>query len=133
MIIRQGKRSLPLPNTYTSSCSIVSHLLHMLYYQRCESMILKTGVKSKFVLWQLPYYNWLKKNDKKIHLFEVLVFWKRTVIVDLKKFSSNTIFRWYTFREFYIVKFSYFSERPNKVKERLWNIFDWPLCWWYWK
>ena len=48
---------------------------------------------------------WLKKKDKNIHFF-----WKRTVIVNLKQFSSNTIFRWYTFGKFYIIKFNYFSE-----------------------
>ena len=29
--------------------------------------------------------------------------------------------------KFYMVKFSYFSGRPNKVIE-VWNIFDWPQC-----
>ena len=46
---------------------------------------------------------------------------------NLKKFSLNTIFRWYTFGTFCIVKFNYFSGRPNKVKEKFWNIFDWTL------
>ena len=58
------------------------------------------------------------KNNKKIHVFEVLIFWKCTVTVILKKFSSNTIFIWYTSEKFYIVQFTSFSERPNKVKER---------------
>ena len=36
---------------------------------------------------------WLnEKNDTKIHVFEILIFWKRTASVSLKKFSSNTIF-----------------------------------------
>ena len=61
-------------------------------------MILKMWVKSKFVLWQPRYYNLLtEKKHKKIHDF------------DLKKFSSNNIFRWYTFGKFYIVKFNYFK------------------------
>ena len=73
-------------------------LIHLQYYQRCEPMILKMWVKSKFVLWQPRYYNLLtEKKDKKIHDF------------DLKKFSSNKkAFRWYTFGKFYIVKFNYF-------------------------
>ena len=58
-------------------------------------------------------------------------FWKHAVTVSLKKPFSNTLFRWYTFGKFYLVKFSYFSGRPNKMKERFWNIFDWPLCGWY--
>ena len=63
-----------------------------------------------------------------LHVFEVLIFfWKLTVTVNPNKFSSNTIFRWYTFGKFYIVKFNYFSERPNTVKERFWNIFDWKI------
>ena len=53
---------------------------------------------------------------KKIHVFEVRTFWRRTVTVNLKKFSRNTIFSWYIFCEFYIVKFNYFSSRPNKMK-----------------
>ena len=32
-----------------------------------------------------------KKNKKKIYISEVLIFWKRTVTVNLKKFSLNTI------------------------------------------
>ena len=59
-----------------------------------------------------------EKKDKKIHAFEVLIFFgKRTVTVSLKKFTSITIFRWYTFGKFDVVKFSYFSGRPNKMKE----------------
>ena len=42
-----------------------------------------------------------EKKDKKIHAFEVLIFFgKRTVTVSLKKFTSITIFRWYTFGKF---------------------------------
>ena len=68
---------------------------------------------------------WLKK---KISCFwSTHFFWKGTVTVSLRKLSSNAIFRWYTFRKFYIVKFIYFSERPNTVKERFWNTFDWKI------
>ena len=31
--------------------------------------------------------------------------------------------------KFYIAKFNYLIETPNKVKERFSNVFDWPLCW----
>ena len=43
-------------------------------------------------------------------------FWRCTVIVNLKKISRNTIFSSYIFGIFYIVKFKYFSRRPNKMK-----------------
>ena len=33
----------------------------------------------------------------------------RTVTVNLKKSSSKTIYRWYTFGKLYIIKFNYFS------------------------
>ena len=42
---------------------------------------------------------------------------------NLEKFSSNTIFRWYTLATFYIVKFNYFSERPNKGKRKFLKYF----------
>ena len=75
--------------------STLGLLLHLQYYQRCESIILKMWVKSKFALWQPRYYNLLTvKNNKKIHVFEVLIFfifWKLTGTVSLKKFASNTI------------------------------------------
>ena len=64
-----------IPYTYTLSKSIVGILLHLQYYQRCEPIILKTWVKSKFVFSQPRYYNLLtEKNNKKMHVFEVLVF-----------------------------------------------------------
>ena len=86
-------------------------------------MIFKMWVKSKFVLWK-PRYNHLfaEKKGKKLYVSETLIFWKHTVPVNLKKFSSNTISRLYTWGKFYMVKLNYFSGRPNKVKERFWNI-----------
>ena len=38
-----------------------------------------------------------------------------TVTVNVKKFSSNTIFRWYAFGKFYIFKFNYFSGRCFEI------------------
>ena len=76
---------------------------------------------------------WLKNRIRKLTFLKYSFFWKCIGTVNLKKFSSNTIFTWYTFGKFYIVKFNYFSGRPNKVQEMFWNIFDWSLCWWYWK
>ena len=70
------------------------------------------------------------------HCFLVFVlffvfFGKRTIRVNLSKFSPNTIFRIYFVGIFHIVKFNDFNGRLNKVNKRCWNIFDWPLCWWY--
>ena len=122
--------------THTLSSNILGILLALLYLQynqKFDSMILKMWVKGKFVLWQPRYYNL-----KKIHIFEVLFFFfrKRTVTDKLKNFSSNTFFKWYTLENIYFVKlnyFNYFSRISNKVKEKFWNIFDWPLCRWHWK
>ena len=121
--------------TYTPSSSTVDLVLHLQYYQKSELMILKPWLKSKFVLWQPHYYKLLtEKRMRKCTFFEVLIFfWKRTATVNRKKLSSNTIFRLKNFGKFYTVKVNYFSERPNKVKERCWHIFDWPPCCWYWK
>ena len=44
------------------------------------------------------------------------VFWKDTVTFNLKKFCSNSTFRWYTFGRFYIKKFDYFSGKPKRWK-----------------
>ena len=118
--------------TYTKSSSNVGRLLHLQYYQRCEYTILKSGWKLIFFV-TTTLLQLTQKNSKKIHAFEVLIFWKRTVIVNPKRFTSSNILRRYTFGRFCNSKFNYFSERPNKVKERFRNIFDWPLCWGYWK
>ena len=67
-------------------------------------------MNSKFVLWKPSYYtfDW-KKSLRKFTFLKHSFFWKRTVTVNLKKLSSNTIFRWYTFGKFYNIKFNYFS------------------------
>ena len=101
---------------YTSSSSTMGILLHLQYYQN-KPMILKMWLKIKFVLWQPRYCKLLtRKIKRKFAFLNYSFFWKRTAIVNLKKFSSNTVFRLYTFRELYIVKFSYFSGKPNKVE-----------------
>ena len=105
-----------IPYIYTSSSSTVSLLLHLQYYQN-EPMILKMWLKIKFVLWQPRYCKLLtRKIKRKFTFLNYSFFWKRTAIVNLKKFSSNTVFRLYNFGEFYLVKFSYFSGKPNKVE-----------------
>ena len=115
-LLDRRKDLLLLAYTYIPSTSTVGLLLHLQHYQRCELMILKMWVKSKFVLCQPRYYNLLTEKYKEIHVLEVLSFERRTLAVNLKKFSRNTIFRWYIFGKFYFVKFNYFSRRPNKVK-----------------
>ena len=41
-------------------------------------------VKSKFVLWQPRYYILLtEKKDMKVHVLEILIFWKCTVILSI--------------------------------------------------
>ena len=130
-----GKDPLLLCCTYISSSNTSSLLLlHLQYHQRSESMVLKMSVKSKFVLWQPRCYNLLteKKGKENSRFWRTHFFGKRTVTV-LMKFSSNTIFRWYTFGKFYIVKFNYFRWRHSNVNQRFFNILDWPLSWWYWK
>ena len=110
----RGKDPLLFPNTYTPSSSTV----HLQYYQRCESLIFKIWGKQNLLCDNQIIKT--EKKDKKIHIFQVLSsFRKRTVIVNLKKFSSNTIFVTiiYTFGKFYVAKFNDFSERPNNVKE----------------
>ena len=60
-----------LPYTNLHSSGILGLLPHLQYYQKLEIM------KSKFASWQPLYYNLLtEKNDKKIHVFEVLFFSK---------------------------------------------------------
>ena len=51
-------------------------------------MILKMWVKSEFVLWKPRYYNLLtEKKDKKIHVFEIIILWKRTIILSVSRNS----------------------------------------------
>ena len=129
-----GKNPLLLLYTYSLSSSTMGLLLYLQYYQRCEPLIFEMWVQSKFFLLRPGYYNLLtEKRMRKFTFLKYSFFWKHTVTVNLKKIFSNTNFRWYTFSKLYILKFIYFSGRPNKLKEMFWNIFVWPLCWWYWK
>ena len=58
-------------------------------------------LKSTFVLGQPRYDNLLTgKKGNKIYVSETLIFLKHTVTVNLKKFSSKTIFRLYTWGKF---------------------------------
>ena len=128
-MLDRRKDPLLLPYTYTPSSSTVGLLLHLQYYQRCKSAFLKTwGNINVFRDNQVIIIYWLIKSIRKFTFLRYSFVWKHTATISLKKFSSNTIFSWYNFGRFYIVKFNYFSGRPNKVKEMFWNIFDWPLC-----
>ena len=55
----QGKDIRLLPYTYIPSIKTVGLLLNLQHYQRCETMVLKMWVKSKFVLCEPRYYNLL--------------------------------------------------------------------------
>ena len=74
----RGKDLFLLLYIYTLSSSTVGLLLRPQDYQRCEPMILKNCVKSKFVFCQTRFYNLLtEKKDTKIYIFEVLIFLKK--------------------------------------------------------
>ena len=69
-----------------------------------EPMILKMWVKvNLFCDNHVVITDW--KNDKKIQVYEVLIFWKRTVTVNLKKFFSNIIFRYLDIFRYMILYF----------------------------
>ena len=54
-------------------------------------MILKMWAKSKFVLCQPRYYNLLtEKNYKKIHVFEVLIFFEDVPLLSISRNSLQT-------------------------------------------
>ena len=68
-------------------------------------------MKSKFGLWQhIIITYWLKKRIKKLTFLKDSCFWKRTVTVNLNKFSSNAIFRWYNFGNFSLSNSTIFVE-----------------------
>ena len=128
-MLDRGKDPLLLPYNYIPFSSTVDLLLHLQYYQRCKSKIFRIwGNVNVFRDNQVIIIYWLIKRIGKLRFLRYSFFWKHTVTISLKKFSSNTIFSWFNFGKFYIAKLNYFSGRPNKVKETFRNIFDWPLC-----
>ena len=62
----------------------------------CKPMNLKVRVKSKFTSSLISYYKLLTEKGKRTYIFEVLFFLKHAVTVNLNKFSSDFIFKWYT-------------------------------------
>ena len=109
-MLDRGKDPLLLLYTYTPSSSTVGLLLHLQYYQRCKSAFLKIrGNINVFRDNQVIIIYWVIKSIRRFTLLRYSFFWKHTATISLKKFSSNTIFSWYNFGKFYIVKFNYFS------------------------
>ena len=107
----KGNDTLLLPYSYTLSVSTVGLLLHLQCCHRCETISFKIWGKINLIYDNKDIINyWLRKKDNQIRAFEELIVWKWAV--DLKKFSSNTIFRWYTFGKFHIDKFNYSHGRP---------------------
>ena len=127
-VLDRGKYLLFLPSTYTPCSCTVGLLLHLQSYQRWEPMIFRRWLKSKFIFWQPRYNNLLteKKIARKFTFLKHSFFWKHIITVNLKNLQI------YVWGKFYMAKFSYLSGRFNKVKERFWNVFDSPLCKWYW-
>ena len=75
--MNNGEDPLLLSYTHTpssTSSSAVGLLLHLQYYQRCEPMILKMRVNTKFFFWQPRYYNWLKKLIRKFTFLKLKLF-----------------------------------------------------------
>ena len=73
--------------------------------------------------------SWLKRRIRKFTFAKYSFFfsfffslWERTVTINLKIFSSNTILIWYTFGKFYIVTFNYFRGSILKIKTSLLSI-----------
>ena len=96
-----GKGLFLFPYTYTPLVVLWAS------YHTCDiirdiNLWFQNVAKIKFVLWQPGYYNLLteKKDIRKFTLLKCSFSWKRTFTVNLKTFSSNTIFRWYTFSNF---------------------------------
>ena len=115
--MKEKKNPFSFPIHIYSSSSIVGLLLHLQNYSRFETMTIKMWVKR---------YNNLfaqKKNQESSHFGNTNFLKAYCYTVNLEKFSSNTIFRLYTLATFYIVKFNYFSERPNKGKRKFLKYF----------
>ena len=100
------KEPLLLPYAHISSSSTVGLILHLQYYQRCESMIFQMWMKSKFILWQPRCYDWMKKMIQKF-MFLKYSFFENVLLVSVSRNSLQTP----SFGKFYILTFNYFSEK----------------------
>ena len=116
--------------TSTRSSCTVGLLLHLQWETMRDENL---WVKGRFVLWKTRYNLLTRRKVKKFKLSRPSLFWRHTVTVNLKKFSSTNIFKLYTCGKFYMFKFNDFSGRPRKVKARFQKFFYWPLCEWFWK
>ena len=84
----RGKDLFFLPTPFGRTRDL---LLHLQYYQRCELIILKMWVKSKFVLWQSRYYNLLTaKNKKKIMFLKYSFFFENLQVPSVSRNSLQT-------------------------------------------
>ena len=86
----RGKHPLLLPYTYTPSIKTVGLLLHLQYYQRCEPMILKMWIKSKFVLWQPRFNNLLTEQRIKKFTFLKYSFFENVLLLLIWRNSLQT-------------------------------------------
>ena len=66
--------------------------------------------------------NLLIEKSKKIYVFEALPVLKTHCYCQFQEILFKQYFRRYTFREFYMVKFIFFSWTVNKMEESFWNI-----------
>ena len=89
LLPEREKDPLLLPYTHIPSSSTEDFILHLQYYQRCESMIFKMRLKSKFVLWQPPYYDCLKKIIRKF-TFLKYSFFKNVLLLSISRNSLQT-------------------------------------------
>ena len=83
-----GKKPLLLPWICILYSSAVGLLLHLQHYQRCEPMILKMWVKSKFVFCQEGPYNLLpEKKIKAKSRFWINNFFKDLMLLSISENS----------------------------------------------
>ena len=83
--MKEKKNPFSFPIHIYSSSSIVGLLLHLQNYSRFEPMTIK--------MWVKRYNNlFAQKKNKKVHILEILTFWKRTVILPILKSSLQIPF-----------------------------------------
>ena len=83
--MKEKKNPFSFPIHIYSSSSIVGLLLHLQNYSRFETMTIK--------MWVKRYNNlFAQKKNKKVHILEILTFWKRTVILPILKSSLQIPF-----------------------------------------
>ena len=121
----------PLPLLYTFSSSAVVLLPYLQYYQKCEPMILKVWVKSKFVLRQQRHYDWLKiiRNVT----FSKYSFFENVLLLSISRNSLQTPSLDDKPLRNVTLSNSIISIRNLIRWKRDLEIFLIDQCWWYWK